>query len=73
MNSTYKSVLLQKIQHYRLEKKWCQEAMADAIGTCQSNYSSLESGKHSLSIDQFLAICQALDRHPAEFFQKEEA
>jgi len=34
--------------------------MAEMLGTCQSAYANLESGKSTLKLDRFLQICDIL-------------
>jgi DNA-binding Xre family transcriptional regulator len=68
MKTDYQNLVLQKLTQFRHQKKWCQEMMADRLGTCQSNYSSMESGKHNITLSQFIAICKVLEKHPSDFF-----
>lgn len=50
-------------QRHMIEKD--QGEVAKAIGVAQSTYQRMETGKSRLYVDQFIAICLALDLVPA--------
>lgn len=53
-----------KLKEIRKKKKISQQAVADFLGTTQTNYSDIENLKTRLSLDDFAKICKLLDVEP---------
>jgi transcriptional regulator with XRE-family HTH domain len=51
----------QQIRSIRESKGYSQEYMAEMLGTCQSAYANLESGKSIMRVDRLLEICSLLE------------
>lgn len=49
-----------RIQKYRLERNMTQEDLAEMIDSSQKYLSTVESGKHRLSLDSIITISKAL-------------
>lgn len=50
-----------RIQKYRLEKNMTQENLAELIDSSQKYLSTVEAGKHRLSLDMVVSIAKALE------------
>jgi len=50
-----------RIQKYRIERKWTQEQLAEHAGTTQKYISRIEGGNHNLHLNTIVAIARALD------------
>lgn len=51
----------QQIRSIRESRGYSQEYMAEMLGTCQSAYANLESGKSIMRVDRLLEICSLLE------------
>jgi len=57
----YSDKIGQQIRSIRESRGYSQEYMAEMLGTCQSAYANLESGKSIMRVDRLLDICSLLD------------
>jgi transcriptional regulator with XRE-family HTH domain len=64
--------IMDKIRNRRKELHISQEDLAKDIGISQNYYSSLETGKTRLYVEQLEVIAEALGCNPEDFFKDEE-
>jgi transcriptional regulator with XRE-family HTH domain len=57
----YSDKIGQQIRSIRESRGYSQEYMAEMLGTCQSAYANLESGKSIMRVDRLLEICSLLE------------
>lgn len=51
----------ENIYRIRKEKRMTQEALALKIGTSVRNVASWESGAHTMSVENLIKVCKALE------------
>lgn len=59
-------LLLQTIRDRRLELNYTQEYIAARIGVSQNAYSKLELNMSHLTVERFVAVCEALEMDVVE-------
>jgi len=57
----YSDKIGQQIRSIRESRGYSQEYMAEMLGTCQSAYANLESGKSVMRVDRLMNICAILE------------
>ncbi len=57
----YSDKIGQQIRSIRESRGYSQEYMAEMLGTCQSAYANLESGKSVMRVDRLMDICAILE------------
>lgn len=66
----YSDKIGQQIRSVREAKGYSQEYMAEMLGTCQSAYANLESGKSNMTIDRLLQITEILGMDVHQLFDQ---
>ncbi|UPT71871.1 MAG: helix-turn-helix transcriptional regulator [Flavobacterium sp. JAD_PAG50586_2] len=61
---------LQHIKSKRLSKNYTQEYLAKRLSITQTQYSRIESGKSSVSLNTLIAIIKVLDMEEIEFLSE---
>ena len=68
--TTFRAVLGQVFEVRRSALKLSQKDFSDAIGASQSAWSRVENGQSSLTVEEFVLVCNALRLRTADALQR---